>query len=100
MGESTSEVPRATSVVISVRDHGIGIPPEMRGRIFDRFYQAHAGNHMSGMGLGLYISRQIVELHGGSIRAEFPPDGGSCFILELPIGRGDSIAAGIAEAMA
>ena len=98
--EQSSVVHRPPSAVISVRDHGIGIPPEMRGRIFDRFYQAHAGNHMSGMGLGLYISRQIVELHGGSIRAEFPPDGGSRFILALPIGRGDSVAAGIAEATA
>jgi signal transduction histidine kinase len=39
------------------------------------------------MGLGLYVSRQIAELHGGAIRAEFPPDGGSRFVLELPIGR-------------
>jgi signal transduction histidine kinase len=69
---------------LSVRDHGIGIPPEKRARIFDRFYQAHADGYRSGMGLGLYISRQIVQLHGGELLAEFPPDGGSRFIVRLP----------------
>ncbi|HKC75300.1 MAG TPA: GAF domain-containing protein, partial [Chloroflexota bacterium] len=49
---------------VAVRDHGLGIPPEHREHIFDRFYQAHARSHRSGMGLGLYISRQIVDLHG------------------------------------
>jgi signal transduction histidine kinase len=39
----------------------------------------------SGMGLGLFISRQIIELHGGSIHAEFPTDGGTRFIINLPI---------------
>jgi signal transduction histidine kinase len=39
---------------------------------------------MAGMGLGLYISRQIVELHGGSIHAEFPGDGGTRFVVRLP----------------
>ena len=61
---------------LSVRDHGLGIPLEKRERIFDRYYQAHGTSH-SGMGLGLYVSRQIVELHGGEIRAEFPTDGGA-----------------------
>jgi signal transduction histidine kinase len=71
---------------LSVRDHGLGIPPEKRGHIFERFYQAHANAQRGGMGLGLYITRQIIELHGGSIRAEFPPDGGTRFVVELPIG--------------
>ena len=68
-----------------VRDRGIGIPPEHRGQIFERFYQAGAGDtHTAGMGLGLYISRQIVELHGGRIAAEFPDDGGTRFVVTLP----------------
>jgi len=71
-------------VRLSVRDRGIGIPPEKQGAIFERFYQAHADDHRSGLGLGLYISRQIIELHGGNITAEFPPDGGSRFIVSMP----------------
>jgi signal transduction histidine kinase len=70
---------------LSVRDYGLGIPPEQRGQIFERFYQAHGNGHKSGLGLGLYISRQIVELHGGEICAEFPPDGGTRFVVRLPI---------------
>jgi signal transduction histidine kinase len=72
---------------LSVRDHGLGVAPEHRPHIFDRFYQAQAGGpltSMAGMGLGLYISRQIVELHGGSIHAEFPDDGGTRFVVLLP----------------
>jgi len=74
-------------VVFAVRDRGVGVPPEHRAHIFDRFYQAHAGGaltSMAGMGLGLYISRQIVELHGGTIEAEFPDDGGTRFSVLLP----------------
>jgi signal transduction histidine kinase len=71
-------------VRLAVRDRGMGIPVERRARIFDRFYQAHADDHRSGMGLGLYVSRQIAELHGGRISAEFPPDGGTRFVVTLP----------------
>jgi PAS domain S-box-containing protein len=76
----------ARSVELSVRDHGLGIPPEKRGQIFEQFYQAHDGSFHEGLGLGLYISRQIVELHRGTIRAEFPSDGGTRFVVTLPVG--------------
>ena len=69
---------------LMVRDRGIGIPPEKREAIFQRFFQAHASEHRSGLGLGLYISSQIVALHGGEITAEFPPDGGTRFVVRLP----------------
>jgi PAS domain S-box-containing protein len=69
---------------LAVRDFGLGIPIEKRGQIFERFYQAHGDGHRSGLGLGLYISRQIVTLHGGSISAEFPADGGTRFVVRLP----------------
>jgi PAS domain S-box-containing protein len=69
---------------LAVRDFGLGIPAEKRGQIFERFYQAHGGGHRSGLGLGLYISHQIVTLHGGEIRAEFPADGGTRFLVRLP----------------
>jgi signal transduction histidine kinase len=72
---------------IAVRDHGLGIPPEKRARIFERFYQAHDSSFRSGLGLGLHISCEIVELHGGAITAEFPPDGGSRFVVRLPLTR-------------
>jgi signal transduction histidine kinase len=75
------------AVQLTVRDHGVGVPLEHRAHIFDRFYQAHAGGaltSMAGMGLGLYISRQIVELHGGTIEAHFPEDGGTQFVVTLP----------------
>lgn len=75
-----------TEAEIAVRDRGLGIPPEKRQQIFERFYQAHANGHRSGMGLGLYVSRQIVEQHEGDIRVEFPPDGGSRFVVRLPVG--------------
>jgi signal transduction histidine kinase len=73
------------SVGLSVRDHGLGVPPEKRERIFERFYQAHQNGYRHGMGLGLYVSRHIVELHGGDIQAEFPADGGTQFVVRLPV---------------
>lgn len=69
---------------IAVTDHGPGIVPEHRERIFDRFYRARSGDQISGMGLGLYISRQIVSMHGGRLEAEFPPTGGTRFVISLP----------------
>ncbi|MGI9148564.1 MAG: ATP-binding protein [Chloroflexota bacterium] len=72
------------AVEVAVRDHGLGIPAEKRTQIFERFYQAHGNGFRSGMGLGLHISREIVELHGGAIRAEFPDDVGTRFVVRLP----------------
>jgi signal transduction histidine kinase len=73
---------------LSVRDHGPGVRLEHRQHIFERYYQAHAEQPASNgvsLGLGLYICRRIVELHGGSIGAEFPADGGTRFVVRLPI---------------
>jgi signal transduction histidine kinase len=77
----------ADRVEFSVQDQGLGVPIEHRAHIFDRFYQAHPGGpltSMAGMGLGLYISHQIVELHRGTIAAEFPDAGGTKFVVSLP----------------
>lgn len=71
-------------VVIAVSDRGPGIPVIQRSQLFHRFHQAHHSTHAVGLGLGLYISRQIVELHGGTIQAEFPSDGGTRFVVRLP----------------
>jgi signal transduction histidine kinase/predicted hydrocarbon binding protein len=80
--EVTVEAPH---LELSVTDHGIGIPAEHRERIFERYYQAHRQQRPGGMGLGLHISLQIVELHGGSLRAEHPAGGGTRLIARLPL---------------
>ncbi|HEX8753149.1 MAG TPA: ATP-binding protein [Solirubrobacterales bacterium] len=75
---------------IAVEDDGPGIPPEERERVFARFHRvasAH-GRGGAGGGLGLPISREIVELHGGAIWAEDSPLGGARLCLELPRFRG------------
>jgi signal transduction histidine kinase len=77
--------PTPAQARLVVTDQGIGIPVEFRPNIFDRFFQAHSNNYMSGMGLGLYLTRQIVELHGGQIEAEFPEVGGTRFKITLPL---------------
>ncbi|MFA6248131.1 MAG: tetratricopeptide repeat-containing sensor histidine kinase [Mucilaginibacter sp.] len=75
------------NVRISVKDEGIGIPPEMQEKIFDLFTEAKrpgtAGEQS--FGLGLAISRQIVEAHGGKIWFESIPDTGTTFFVDLPI---------------
>lgn len=73
------------AVDISVTDKGPGIPEAHRPHIFDRFYQVDPYSYRGGFGLGLYISRQIVEQHGGQLRAEFPEEGGTQFIVHLPV---------------
>ncbi len=78
------------TVQIAVRDRGVGVPTEDRERIFERFYQAGTDRNRAGMGLGLYISRQIIELHGGQIGVELPEDGGSKFVVSLPLHTTDT----------
>src|SRR5262249_40169194 len=70
---------------LAVRDHGIGISPDQRERIFERFERGVRETQYGGLGLGLYISRRIVEDHGGSIRYESRPGEGSTFTIELPV---------------
>jgi signal transduction histidine kinase len=72
------------SATIAVRDYGVGIPVEHRDRVFERFFQIGPEAKAGGLGLGLYITRQIVELHGGRVQVECPPDGGTRFVVALP----------------
>ncbi|MGH9761477.1 MAG: ATP-binding protein, partial [Blastocatellia bacterium] len=74
-------------VVIEVADTGIGIDPEVLPRVFDRFFQAHGGlnRRYGGLGLGLAITRALVERHGGRITATSPgPSLGTTFAVHLP----------------
>jgi PAS domain S-box-containing protein len=80
------DAPGARRVAFAVTDRGPGVPVEDRPRLFDRFFRSRETAHTAGMGIGLYVSRQIVELHGGTIRAEFPPEGGTRMVVELPTG--------------
>ncbi|HLM47916.1 MAG TPA: ATP-binding protein, partial [Myxococcaceae bacterium] len=65
-------------------DCGIGIAPEDQARIFDRFERATQDKRVHGLGLGLWISREIVESHGGQIQVRSAPGEGSTFTVELP----------------
>jgi signal transduction histidine kinase/FixJ family two-component response regulator len=78
-------------VVVSVRDHGIGIPREKQARIFERFYRAHGGTryeHASSLGVGLYLSRELVSRHGGRMWFESTEGAGSTFAFRLPLEEG------------
>jgi signal transduction histidine kinase/ActR/RegA family two-component response regulator len=75
-------------VEITVHDSGVGIKPEFLPLVFERFRQADASTTRSfgGLGLGLSIVKQLVELHGGSVRAKSPGEGqGATFIVSLPL---------------
>nr|WP_307865395.1 HAMP domain-containing sensor histidine kinase [Streptomyces montanisoli] len=74
-------------LVISVRDHGPGIPEAVLPHVFDRFYKASASRPRSeGSGLGLSIAMENAHIHGGTITASNVPDGGAMFVLRLPRG--------------
>jgi signal transduction histidine kinase len=69
---------------IEIEDHGIGIAPEDQGRIFGRFERAVSARNFAGLGLGLWIVRQLVKAHGGEIRVRSAPGQGATFTVELP----------------
>jgi len=73
------------SIRVAVRDHGIGIPKENQPRIFDRFYhlEKHEDNLFSGIGLGLAITRQVLQQHNGNLELDSEPGRGTTFTLVL-----------------
>jgi len=82
-------------VVLTVGDDGPGVPPQERARVFERFARLQEGRSrdQGGTGLGLALTRRIVEHHGGRIHVEEAPGGGASFVVSLPsagwIGRDD-----------
>ncbi|MEO7522773.1 MAG: HAMP domain-containing sensor histidine kinase [Ferruginibacter sp.] len=74
------------TVQVSVQDFGVGMPAKHLDKIFERYYRI-AGHavHFQGLGIGLYISKNIIERHGGKMRVESEPGKGSIFYFTLPL---------------
>jgi PAS domain S-box-containing protein len=73
-----------TEAVLVITDKGPGIPEEDLPRLFNRFERAAPMQHYGGLGLGLYVTREIVEAQGGTVSVENPPGGGARFTVRLP----------------
>jgi signal transduction histidine kinase len=79
---------QAAHARLTVRDEGIGIPPEHHARVFERFERAVSTRHFGGFGVGLWIVREVVHAHGGSVRVQSAPGQGATFTVELPLSAG------------
>lgn len=80
----------ASQAVIRVCDRGPGVPPELRERIFEPFYRLPgATERHGGVGLGLSLVKSITQRHGGSVYCENRPQGGACFVVQLPLAPAD-----------
>ena len=78
------------SVVVSVKDYGRGIPAKDLPYIFTRFFRAEKTKNLEGLGLGLFLSRQIIDAHHGSTWVESQEGKGSCFFFSLPLTHADA----------
>jgi PAS domain S-box-containing protein len=72
--------------VIAIRDEGIGMAPENLERIFERFERVNTRSSKTGLGMGLWITQQIVQAHGGTVVAQSELGKGSTFVVRLPLG--------------
>jgi signal transduction histidine kinase len=73
-----------TTASLQVQDHGIGMSQELMARLFNPFERGVPGGQYGGLGLGLYITAQIVRTHGGTISVRSAPGEGATFTVELP----------------
>ena len=71
-------------LTVYVKDPGIGIPPDHHGKIFERFHRVPNDINFSGLGIGLYISNEIITRHSGKIWVESEPGKGSTFYFSIP----------------
>jgi two-component system phosphate regulon sensor histidine kinase PhoR len=78
--------PEGDRLHLEIEDSGIGIPPEHLPRIFEKFYMVDGGigRRVGGTGVGFYLVREIVRLHGGSVEVQSRPGEGSTFSVRLP----------------
>jgi two-component system, OmpR family, phosphate regulon sensor histidine kinase PhoR len=77
---------KENSVILSVTDNGIGIPPEYKDKVFDKFFRIRHGDthNAKGYGLGLSYAAQVISKHNGTIVVESEPGAGTKFIITLP----------------
>jgi signal transduction histidine kinase len=73
------------AALLAVSDRGLGIAPADQQRLFQPFARAETGQAISGIGLGLYITRELVEQHGGTIALTSPPGAGTTITILLPL---------------
>ena len=84
-------IPEKSGIRVQVRDNGCGISRDDIPYIFDRFYRAKGGNHSGSTGLGLAITKGIIELHGSHIEVESGINTGTTFTFLLPLYKGESV---------
>jgi two-component system, OmpR family, phosphate regulon sensor histidine kinase PhoR len=78
-------------VNIAVSDQGVGMTPDVQAKVFDRYYRANTATAASGLGLGVYLSREIVQRHGGTISLDSAPGVGTTFYVRLPLNAGTPV---------
>lgn len=91
--DSVLPLPSRPAVLVSIQDQGSGIPMEEQERIFAKFYRSpRTADSAQGLGIGLYVCKQLVEAHGGQIWVKSQPETGSEFSFYVPIASENSIA--------
>jgi two-component system sensor histidine kinase KdpD len=78
----------ADRIRVAIADHGPGIPPGKRETVFDKFYRIERRGQVQGSGLGLAVTKGLIEGHDGRIWIGETPGGGATFVFELPLGEG------------
>lgn len=79
------EIAAKQYATVRIIDQGEGIPLEYQSHLFERYFQVPSPNRVGGLGLGLYNSKRIAELHGGQLELESSEPGKTCFLLKLPL---------------